>query len=256
MSTISDQPSRAFLPRALFIGGVVLFILFVFGLLFLYFRASDLERRLSILQQQAKERPVPAVPSTSDYQYVSSQVGGLFLAYQPCEECFTGSCDDVLVYRLTDDGSKEVIISSVRALSFAPRTTELLQPVFKDPEDRWLLLRAWAFGSSAPDAKDAPVWVYDFKRGDVALQFTGIPFNAIFSPDFSYAAFMDENKSVRVVHLRSGSVVRDILPTEGQDFLGTGTLPVLRWVDSQTLSIKDFSVTSTQDAAVLIPISS
>jgi len=176
----------------------------------------------------------------------------LFLAYQACQPTFTGLCDDAGIYRLSQDGSKEMLIKSVRSIAGAPQTNELLQPLSASPDGKILVLGAWAFGSNR-NANDKRVWLYDLNKGAVVAKSAGVPADAIFSPDYAYAAYaVTDNNDIRdvmIVSFISDKTVSGAKADEGRTFKNQNGTADLVWKDAKTLAVTVYSVPSGTEAS-------
>lgn len=182
--------------------------------------------------------------------FKETQIAGLYFEYLPCRPTFTGACDDASVYRLAKNGSKEVIIPSVRQLSEAPLTNELLQPMWQSTDGRWMIFRAWAFGSKHNDI-DRRIWLFDNQVGDVVLTSLA-PSDAVYSPDFKYAAYASHDgngdiRDVTIIDLWSGKDVGGAKADVGVTFMGPDGKAGLRWEDDKNLFITEYTRTDMEN---------
>lgn len=182
-------------------------------------------------------------PQTESARSQQSQVPGLFLAHVKCPARFTGPCDDAMLYKLSSDGSKQVIFPSVRSLSGAPLTNELLQPVAASSDGKLLAFGAWSFdGKRSPS--DLRAWVYDTETGKVVYESDKVPQDAIFSPDLKYAAYSvlynGDIQDFNIVNLKKNQVVAGGKPNTGNTFMGPCGKSEINWTDAETLTIKLF----------------
>ncbi|MFZ6015771.1 MAG: hypothetical protein ACOYUZ_05485 [Patescibacteria group bacterium] len=179
---------------------------------------------------------------TVEYQFSETGVAGYHLAYRPCPQTFTGACDDAMLYEIIN-GSKQVIIPSLRALSGSPRTSELLQPLVKS--DKWLVLGAWSYGSR-PNENDKRIWIYDFAKGDVILQTDRVPSSALFSPDYQYAAYAvkdnDDIKDLTILSMKDEDYAAGAKAGSGQTFMSSSGDVEMRWLDDKNLAINVFTL--------------
>jgi len=178
----------------------------------------------------------------SQYVYQPSDVSGLYLAYQACAPSFTGACDDASLYRLAADGSKQIIVPSLRHLPGAPLTNELLQPIELSVGGQYIVFGAWAFGSSR-NANDRRIWLYNSKDGSV-LESSSVPVGAIFSPDYAYAAYAsvinNDIQDLMIVNLKDDKVVSGAKAKTHRTFMGPTGKPAIRWQDAKNLFIKEY----------------
>lgn len=178
------------------------------------------------------------------YQYKQTLVTNLFLQYEACRPSFTGACDDAKVYRLAADGSKQIIIPSVRSLAGAPMGSELLQPLEQSPDARYIVFGAWAYGS-VRNAKDTRVWIYDAQVGQVTVR-ANVPSDAVYSPDYTRAAYgiLNNNdiREIAVVNVKDGKVTTVAKAAVNMTFMEPGSnRPILVWRDAQTLVVNQYS---------------
>ncbi|MFA6504423.1 MAG: hypothetical protein WCT54_05900 [Patescibacteria group bacterium] len=175
--------------------------------------------------------------------YQESAVKGLFIYYKPCPSTFTGACDDASLYRLAADGSKEVIVSSVRNILQAPVTSELLQPIEQSVGGQYIIFGAWAYGSER-NPMDQRVWVYDTLTGQTIVR-ANVPKDSVFSPDYKYAANPvrkdTDVKEIQIVDMASNSVVKTVDARESYTFVGTNGYDVqMRWEDAKDLYVPEY----------------
>ena len=196
------------------------------------------------------EKTVPA--DQTGWQFKETGVVSLMLAYRSCPATFTGSCDDAMLYRLAKDGSKEVVVPSLRSLSGAPLTNDLLQPLSQSADGKWIVFGAWAFGSER-NAKDNRIWVYRTDTGVVTAAATSVPADAVFSPDYMYAAYafvdVGDIRDIRVVALATDKTVSVSQADEGRTFMGADGKAELQWKDEKTLVVSVFSKPSGTGAS-------
>lgn len=182
--------------------------------------------------------------------FKETQVPGLYYEYQPCKPTFTGACDDALLYRLAKNGSKEVAVPSLRRLTGAPLTNELLQPISQSPDKRWMVFGAWSFGSNR-NVNDRRIWLFDQQVGDVVLVFSA-PVDAVYSPDFKYAAYAspDGNGDIRDVTILDIWTGRDVGGAKAEidvTFMGPDGRALLRWEDDKNLFISEYVKTDKEN---------
>ncbi|MHB8831385.1 MAG: hypothetical protein ACYC44_04715 [Patescibacteria group bacterium] len=174
--------------------------------------------------------------------YQASDVSGLYLAYQACAPSFTGACDDASLYRLAADGSKQIIIPSLRRIPGAPMTNELLQPIELSVGGQYIVFGAWAFGSGR-NANDRRIWLYDTKDGSV-LESSSVPVGAVFSPDYKYAAYAsfinNDMQDLMIVNLKEDKVVSGAKAKARRTFMGPTGVAAIRWQDAKNLFIKEY----------------
>jgi len=191
-------------------------------------------------------------PAAAMFQIKDTAVSGLSLAYTPCPATFTGACDDAMLYKNSADGSKQVIIPSMRALKGSPLSGELLQPLSQSADGHYLVLGAWAFGSN-PVETDKRIWIYDTSANDVVIQSDSVPHNAIFSPDYMYAAYPvvsnNDITDIMIVSFASGKIVSGAKPDSGASFKGPDGKAVLAWKDAKHLLVSVFTVPSGSGAS-------
>jgi len=185
----------------------------------------------------------PPMLQTPECQYKETQVVGVHLAYQPCKPMFTGACDDAGLYRLAADGSKQVIISSLRSLPGAPLSSELLQPIEQGVGGQFMVFGAWAFGSNR-NPNDRRIWLYDMQTGSLVAK-AEVPSGAVYSPDFMYAAYASliegDMRDVMIVNLKENKTVSGAKAEEGTTFMGPDKKAALSWKDAKNLVVKYFS---------------
>lgn len=181
--------------------------------------------------------------------YQETNVKGLFMYYQSCPSTFTGACDDASLYRLAADGTKEVIVSSVRNIPQAPVTSELLQPMEQSVGGQYIVFGAWAYGSDR-NPTDRRVWVYDVLSGETVAR-ADVSVNAVFSPDYKYAAYASNDyMDLVIVNLDENQAVSGAKATVDTSFLGPENKSVIVWQDTKNLIIKLYNLA---DASNSIP---
>ncbi len=189
-----------------------------------------------------------------EVRYSESAVSGLRLAYSPCRPKFTGPCDDIMIYRLNADGSKEVIVPSVRNLAGAPLTNELLQPIAINMDSSRIAFGAWAYGGKQ-NTSDNRAWIVDTKTGKVIYQTENVPQEAIFSPDMAYAVYYSENEDaegsltlVDVVEDETKTLARASGGISYKDKDGNVTIT---WLDSSTVAVIQYEKDSETGELVI-----
>jgi len=183
--------------------------------------------------------------------FKETQVAGLYYEYQPCRPTFTGACDDASIYRLAKNGSKEVVVPSLRRLTGAPLTNELLQPITQSSDKRWMVFGAWSFGSKR-NVNDRRIWLFDQQVGDVVLA-SSVPADAVYSPDFKYAAYAsyDGNGDIRDVTILDIWTGKDVGGSKADSevtFMGPDGKASLRWGDDKNLFITEYTRTDMENA--------
>lgn len=213
----------------------------------LSYAVVDLNDRLAPAGQSGM-----VVPSTQAVQYKETAVSGIWLAYTACPATFTGACDDASLYKLAKDGSKQVVVNSVRAIAGAPRTSELLQPISASPDGNLLVMGAWAFGSNR-NTNDNRIWIYDLTKGQIVAKASNVPANAVFSPDYAYAAYaVTDNNDIRdvmIVSFVSDKTVSGAQADDGRTFKNQNGQAELVWKDAKTLVVTMFSIPSGTGAS-------
>ena len=187
-------------------------------------------------QNQAENR-------LSAFKYIDTEVKGLRLAYSACPSTFTGSCDDAMLFRQSEDGSKQVIIQSLRALKQAPKTTDILQPVFESIDKKWLVLGAWTFGGKR-NTKDNRVWIYNEDLGDIIYYSDKVSANAIFSPNYNLAAQAvikdGDVTEAQVIDLTNNELRGRLKASTGNTFLGPNNVVTMYWESEDTIVVKEY----------------
>jgi len=193
-----------------------------------------------------KERRAFKLPKGNrfDWQFIKTNVSGLDLAYKKCSVGFTGACDDAMLYRLDENGSKEVLVRSLRSLQTEKQTAELLQPVKQDKEV--LIFRSWVVGAQQPNVNDKRVWLYNLDDMSLLAYSDQVPFNAIFSKDYKYAAYTTKvNGDVRdlmIVNIDDNKTVSGAKAKSGWTFMNEDGRVELSWEDVKHLKIKEFKL--------------
>lgn len=187
--------------------------------------------------------------------FKETPIAGLYYEYLPCRPTFTGACDDASVYRLAENGSKEVVIPSLRQLTGAPLTNELLQPITQSSDKRWMVFGAWSFGSKR-NVNDRRIWLFDQQVGDVVLA-SSVPADAVYSPDFKYAAYAsyDGNEDIRDVTILDIWTGKDVGGSKADaevTFMGPDGKASLRWGDDKNLFITEYTRTDTENAVPVL----
>lgn len=184
-------------------------------------------------------------------QVQETRISGMYLGYVPCKAGYTGACDDAAVYRESEDGSKQVILPSVRGLAGAPLTGELLQPLSQSQDGKYLVMGAWSYGSER-GANDRRIWIYDLQNASLYAK-ADVPLDAVFSPDYTYAAYggfsEGDIRDLMVVNLRENRTVSGAKAGERRTFVGPENRVSIRWIDSKNLAVKEYSK-PTQEAPV------
>ncbi len=227
---------------------LIIFILFIsltvvsFALYRVYEKQEKLINVINIMSNKVNQ-----VPSTSDQtapeskmQYRDADVSNLRLAYTPCPATFTGPCDDLMIYRLNESGSKEVLIPSVRAIVGSPLTSELLHPFAVNKDYSRIAFGAWAYGGKR-NTDDKRVWIIESKSGRVLAESNLVPAEAIFSPDMLHAVyFSKDEKGVGQIMLIDISANVESLLTRETDSLffkdAEGQLHI-NWLDNNILAV-------------------
>ncbi len=187
--------------------------------------------------------------------FKETQVAGLYYEYQPCRPTFTGACDDASVYRLAKNGSKEVVVPSLRRLTGAPLTNELLQPISQSADSRWMIFGAWSFGSKR-NSNDRRIWLFDQQVGDMVLA-SSVPADAVYSSDFKYAAYasFDGNGDIRdvtILDIWTGKDVGGSKADEEVTFMGPDGKASLRWGDDKNLFITEYTRTDMENTLPVV----
>lgn len=198
--------------------------------------ANNLNQTLSkqqiVVTAESNEEP--------EVRYSDSSVSGLRLAYTPCRPKFTGPCDDIMIYRLNADGSKEVIVPSVRNLAGAPLTNELLQPIAVNTDSSRIAFGAWAYGGK-PNPGDNRAWIVDTKTGKVIYQSENVPQKAVFSPDMAYAVYYSEAEdaegSLTLVDIAEDETKILARESGGISYKDKDGIVTINWLDQQTVAV-------------------
>lgn len=172
-----------------------------------------------------------------------TKIKDVYLSYVPCEAGFTGPCDDASIYRQSGNGSKQVIFPSVRGLSSAPLTGELLQPIAQSADGKYMVFGAWSFGSERGPG-DNRIWIYDVQSGNLHAR-ADAPVDAVYSPDFAHAAYtiFDNNdiKELRIVDLKVNRLLPGAKAGDGISFMGPNGAPSIAWKDASNVVVKEYS---------------
>ncbi len=243
---------------------LIIFILFVSVLVLsvALYRFSKEQERLLVLVDSLSDRVSKqqiVVTNEEDEEprisYSESVVSGLRLAYSPCKAKFTGPCDDITIYHLNEDGSKEVIVPSVRNLSGAPLTNELLQPIAINTDSSRIAFGAWAYGGSR-NSNDSRVWVVDTRTGKVIYQSDLVPKNAIFSPKMNYAVYYNKDEDgggqLSLVELEENEVNLLARASGGIYYEDQAGEVTLNWLDEDTVAVMQYEINENSGELELI----
>jgi len=204
------------------------------------------------LMRGRKFEVVKTEAEQSAWQFKDTGVGNLSLAYHACPASFTGACDDAMLYRQAADGSKQVVIPSLRQVTGAPLTNELLQPMLQSADGKYIVFGAWAFGSER-NPSDKRIWVYRTDTNEVAFKSANVPAGAVFSPDYAYAAYgVEDNGDIRdvmIVSFLSDKTVSGAKADATRSFKGPDGKVQLQWNDAKTLVVSEFSIPSGTEAS-------
>ncbi len=227
----------------------IVFLLFVslaivsFALYRVYNEQTRLLSVVNSLTSEVGEQQVVVIPDDKDenaIQYADSEIQGLRLAYTACLPTFTGACDDLMIYSLNQNGSKEVLVPSVRALSGAPLTNELLQPLAANSDNSRIAFGAWAYGSKR-NTSDKRVWIAETATGKILLQSNTVPSDAIYSPDMTSAAYFlvneDGEERVMVIDLETDKEYLAARATNGITYKDANSKATINWLDSNKIAI-------------------
>jgi len=231
----------------------IIFILIVSLIVisFALYRVSNEQTRLigviNSLSDEVSQQQTVIVPDDSDeikIQYRDSNVQGLQLAYTPCLATFTGPCDDLLVYRLNKNGSKEVLVPSVRVLSGAPLTNELLQPLSVNSDFSYIVFGAWAYGGKR-NSSDKRIWVVETTQGKVVAQSDLVPTDAVFSADMTYAAYYMEDEDdelIMVIDLTNNEEFLVARAKSGITYKDANSKVIINWLDAETVAVIQYEI--------------
>lgn len=229
---------------ALVVLGYLTFVLFQ--------HVISLTYTVNSLNESIRPRVGFAAPASRTILNKETGAQGFWLAYTPCPETFTGACDSAAVYRLAKDGSKEVLIADVRRLPGAPQTNELMQPMSASTDGNILVLGAWAFGGNR-NPNDKRIWLYDVSKGAIVVHSNAVPGNALFSPDYAYAAYAVEDngdiRDVMIVNLSNDKTVSGAQADSGRSFKNQNGQADLAWKDAKNLTVSEYSVPSGNEAS-------
>lgn len=227
----------------------IVFLLFIslaiisFALYRVYNEQTRLLGVINSLTNEIGEQQVVIIPDDKEenaIQYADSEIQGLRLAYTACPPTFTGACDDLMIYSLNQNGSKEVLIPSVRSLSGAPRTNELLQPLAANSDNSRLAFGAWAYGGKR-NTGDKRVWIVETATGKILLQSNSVPLDAVYSPDMTSAAYysVDENgeERVMVIDLEADKEYLAARATNGITYKDANSKATINWLDNNKIAI-------------------
>lgn len=233
---------------------LIIFILFISVLLLsvvLYRVSNEQDRLLALvdnLSDQVSKQQIVATDEANEeprIHYSESAVSGLRLAYNPCKAKFTGPCDDLTIYRLNEDGSKEVIVPGVRNLSGAPLTNELLQPIAINTDLSRMAFGAWAYGGSR-NSNDSRVWVVNTRTGKVIYQSDLVVQNAVFSPKMNYAVYYNKDEDgdgrLNLVDLEENEVSLLARASGGIYYEDQAGDVTLTWLDEDTVAVMQYEI--------------
>lgn len=242
----------------------VIFILFIslaIISLALYRVSNEQERLLGVinsLSHEVSEKQKEVLPKQDDslkMQYRDSEVQGLKLGYTPCMANFTGPCDDLMIYRLNKDGSKEVLVPSARALSGSPLSSELLQPLAANSDFSHVAFGAWAYGGKR-NQNDKRVWIVDTSKGSVVYESSLVPDNSIYSPNMAYAAYFIEDEDgeelVYVIDLAEDNEFLAARAQSGITYKDSSSEVSINWLDDETLAVIEYQVPEEGGDPVII----
>ncbi|MFA6099288.1 MAG: hypothetical protein WC750_00230 [Patescibacteria group bacterium] len=198
---------------------------------------------LNALGGKVEETGMLPTAQESQYQYQQTSVKNLYLFYEACRPSFTGACDDAKLYRLATDGSKQIILPSLRSLPGAPLGSELLQPIEQSVGGQYIVFGAWAFGSER-NPTDRRVWVFDTVTASVVVQSNKVPSGSVFSPDYAYAAYAslidNDMQDLMIVNLKEDKVVSGAKAKTRHSFKSPNGEASIRWQDAKNLFIKEY----------------
>ncbi len=241
----------------------IIFVLFVslsIISLVLYRVSTEQERLISVinsLSDEVSEQQMVIIPEDKNeikIQYLESDIKGLSLAYTPCPATFTGPCDDLMIYRLNNNGSKEVLVPSVRALTGAPLTNELLQPLSVNDDYSKIAFGAWAHGGNR-NAKDKRIWIVETEQGKVLAQSTIVPTTAIYSEDMTYAAYYMEDEDdelVMVIDLAKNEEYLAARAKAGISYKNANSKVTINWLDEETLAVIQYAINPDSETLSII----
>jgi hypothetical protein len=248
------QMGLAFITFLLFISLAVI----SFALYRVYNEQTRLLGVINSLSNEVSEQQVVILPDNKDkieIQYKESEVVDLSIGYTPCPATFTGPCDDLMIYRVNDNGSKEVLIPSVRALSSAPLTTELLQPIAINTDESRIALGAWAYGGKRNN-NDKRVWIVDIASGKVTYQSSIVPKDAIYSPNMAYATYYVEDEAgeekVMVINIEDDEKYLAARASNGITYKDANSKATINWLDDSTLAIVQYELDEDGGASTII----
>ncbi len=236
----------------------ILFISLVVVSLALY-RVHEKQEKLigiiNLISNKGVQAPalLDQASSESKMQYRDADVSSLRLAYTPCPATFTGACDDLMIYRLNDSGTKEVLIPSTRAIAGSPLTSELLHPFAVNNDYSRMALGAWAYGSKR-NTDDRRAWIIESKSGSVVAESTLVPAEAVFSPDMLFAAYYNEDEKgvgqIMLVDLSKDT--ESLLTREAGDlyFKDSDGKVHINWLNNGTVAIIQYQLTESGEMQI------
>ncbi len=240
---------------------LIIFILFVslivvsLALYRVYEKQERLIGIINLMSNRGAETVAVSESSSSErkMQYRDADVSNLRLAYTPCPATFTGPCDDLMVYRLNDSGTKEVLIPSTRAIAGSPLTNELLHPFAVNNDYSRMAFGAWAYGGKR-NADDKRAWIIESKSGRVLAESTLIPVDAVFSPNMLFAVyFSEDDKGIgQIMLIDISKDTESLLTREAGDifFKDADGKVNLNWLDDKTIAIIQYQLNESGELQI------
>ncbi|MDF1497031.1 MAG: hypothetical protein P1P90_03140 [Patescibacteria group bacterium] len=232
----------------------IIFLLFLslaivsFALYRVYSEQTRLLGVINKLSNEVSMQQTIVVPEDSNETkilYSDSGVQDLRLGYTSCPNTFTGPCDDLMIYRLDQNGSKEVLVPSVRKLEGAPLTTELLQPLAINKDGSRIAFGAWAYGSER-NANDKRIWIMETSSGKLIAQSNLVPTESVYSPNMSYAAYYnvteDGEEQIMVVDLLAEKEFLAARATGGIMYKDANSKATINWLNDNTIAIIQYEM--------------
>jgi hypothetical protein len=240
---------------------LIIFILFIslaIVSLALYRVHEKQERLIGIINHMSNRgSQAVAMPEQSSserkMQYRDADVSNLRLAYTPCPATFTGPCDDLMVYRLNESGTKEVLIPSTRAIGGAPLTSELLHPFAVNHDFSRMAFGAWAYGGKR-NSDDKRVWIVESKTGRVLAESNNLLTGSVFSPNMLFAAYyLEDEKGVGQIML--ANIVQESESLIAREAAGiffkneNGSVSI-NWLNDKTIAVIQYELTESGELRI------
>ncbi len=199
--------------------------------------AMSLDAIASKITQNSAVRQSPSTGSVTDERTL---VPGLYAHPKFCEPGFSGNCDDYQLYRVSTNGTNEVILESVRSLFPG---IPLPLPVANSHDAREVVLSARRAGGEA--AEIAYTYLVDTITGQVKNVATDLPDEAMYSPNNQAAVFVkkgaDGSTSIVLVDLTKDTSKVIAKAKSGESFWNGKAVPSVKSFDGKSVSFDVFT---------------